>query len=182
MGLFLNVMIVPGKRQWAVAWALKQLSAGNREWRLLPKQCRYLSRKQGVMVLLNEEYSGFDGVARRCSEQLKCPVLLSYIYDGEFWGYFMFDWGREVDRFSAMPDYLEELTPQEMQRFAGRSDVIARYFGVAPERISGYLRFWPEELFEGAVESCAYEDDEFGIGTDWQMADFLKAIGWPYEW
>ena len=40
---------------------------------------------------------------------------------------------------------------------------------------------WTEDILE-AEEKRAYEDDEFCIGEDWQMADFMKAIGYSYDW
>ena len=182
MGLFLNVVIVQGGTKETVESVFKQLSASNPEWELVPEACRFSPREQGVMVLLNENCIGFDSLGKSCSEALKCPVMLSYIYDGDYWGYYLFVKGREVDCYSAIPDYFEELPEQELQKFAGKSDVIAEYFHVARERVSKYLQRWTAELLEQAEESFAYDGDEYSIGTDWQMADFLAAIGWPYEW
>ena len=47
--------------------------------------------------------------------------------------------------------------------------------------IDNYLRFWTEEVFEEEGKK-AYADDEFDIGEDWQMADFMRKLGYPYEW
>jgi len=182
MGLFLSVMIVKGSSKETVESALKQLAARNPDWELIPEDCCYSAREQGVMVLLNEACIGFDNLAQCCSKDLKCPVMLSYIYDGDYWGYYLFDHGREVDCYAAIPDYFEALSEQDLQRFAGSSEMIAVYFHVAPERISKYLQRWTPEMLESMEECYAYEGDEYSIGTDWQMADFLEAIGWHYEW
>ncbi len=182
MGLFLSVMIVKGGSKETVESALKQLAARNPDWELMPEACCYSPREQGVMVLLNEACIGFNSLGQACSEALKCPVMLSYIYDGDYWGYYLFDHGREADCYAAIPDYFEELSEQELLKCAGNSNVIAAYFDVAPERISKYLQRWTAEMLESMEESYAYDGDEFSIGTDWQMADFLGAIGWPYEW
>ena len=37
-----------------------------------------------------------------------------------------------------------------------------------------------DDIFEESTSAC--EEDEFEYGDSWQMANFMKAIGYPYEW
>lgn len=47
--------------------------------------------------------------------------------------------------------------------------------------IKRYLVFWTEEMLNN-YEKKAYEDDEFGQCDSWQMADFMRKLGYPFEY
>lgn len=49
-------------------------------------------------------------------------------------------------------------------------------------RIQNYLIEWKADIFAAAELPKAYEQDTYHIGEDWQMADFMEAIGYPYNW
>ena len=42
-----------------------------------------------------------------------------------------------------------------------------------------YIRFWTEDMME-QYEQPAYPGDEFGQCDCWQMADFMRKLGFPY--
>ena len=148
---------------------------------LEPAQCRYAVHGTGVSVLLNDDCVGFEGLAETVSVQLGKPVMLLYIYDGDFWGYFLCENGSVLDAFNPMPDYFEEVPEEQKESMRVNAALIADRFHVDPAAIEKYLVFWTEEDLEEWDEKV-YEDDEFGRGEDWQMADFMRRLGYPYEW
>ena len=181
MGAFINVLVVQNRSGEAVRNALEALG-DNPAWNLIPGQCRYQERGGGVSVLLSDMCSGYDAMTQELSKELACPVMLCYIYDGDFWGYFFFDSGEHLDAFMPMPYYFEEMPEEEQQRVKGNSRLIAERFNVKEEDVAQYLRLWTEQDLNGNEPGYAYPDDEFSIGEDWQMADFMRAIGHPYDW
>ena len=102
MGAFINVLVVQNRSGEAVRNALEALG-DNPAWNLIPGQCRYQERGGGVSVLLSDMCSGYDAMTQELSKELACPVMLCYIYDGDFWGYFFFDSGEHLDAFMPMP-------------------------------------------------------------------------------
>lgn len=58
----------------------------------------------------------------------------------------------------------------------GNAEIIAKYFDVEAASIEKYLVHWSEDM----MDKKAYEDDEFGY-EDWQMVDFMRKLGYPYE-
>lgn len=180
MGLFLQTAIIPDCEVWEVQEAVKNVE----EWldTLDSAQCSYRKSERGSTVLFNEDCCGYEELAMELSENLSSPVLLLYIYDEDFWGYYFYEKGVELDRFSPMPDYFEDCTPQERQRCAGNSALLARYFSVEQESIKRYLTQWTSDMviqYE-EDEERAYPDDEFGQCDCWQMADFMRKLGFPY--
>lgn len=180
MGLFLQTAILPGCEVSQVREAVENVA----DWMdtLDPTQCSYRQLESGSIVLFNEDCCGYEELAIGLSEKLPFPVLLLYIYDGDFWGYYLYEKGKELDQFSPMPDYFEDCSPQEMQRCAGDSALLARYFSVEQGSIERYLRQWTPDMAAqyGEDEEKAYPDDEFGQCDCWQMADFMKKLGFPY--
>lgn len=177
MGLFLQTAIIPNCKAQEVREAVE--NAAEYVELLDPAQCGYRESEQGVTVLFNEGGCGYEELAKGLSEELPSPVLLLYIYDEDFWGYYFYEGGAELDRFSPMPDYFEEYSPKERQRCAGNSALLARYFQVEQGDIERYLRFWPQDMME-QYEQPAYPGDEFGQCDCWQMADFMAKLGFPY--
>lgn len=177
MGLFLQTAIIPNCKAQEVREAVE--NAAEYVELLDPAQCGYRESEQGVTVLFNEGCCGYEELAKGLSEELPSPVLLLYIYDEDFWGYYFYEGGAELDRFSPMPDYFEEYSPKERQKCAGNSTLLARYFQVEQGDIERYLRFWPQDMME-QYEQPAYPGDEFGQCDCWQMADFMAKLGFPY--
>ena len=181
MGLFLSTLIVKDQPAEPIRDFLEHTEDAA-EWDLDPSECDYQAAPGGTSVLLSEMCSGYDDLTQKLSSHLHAPVMMCYIYDDDFWGYFFFDDGKEVDRFSPIPDYFEELSKSEMHCWAGNAKLLSKYFGVAPDQIQNYLTHWTEDLFDAEEEVSAYPQDEYGIGDPWQMSDFMAALGFPYQW
>lgn len=196
MGLFLQTAIIPDCSERAVRDAVAAVAehyshpledqSFNEEDAyhiidLIPKDCKYQSAKDGVSILFNEDCNGYEDLAGAISEELGKAVLLLYIYDGDFWGYYFYDKGLEIDRFVPMPDYFDETTPDDMAQMKGNAGIIAKYFHVDKASIEKYIVFWTNAMRRSYSEK-AYADDEFGQCEDWQMVDFMRKLGYPYEW
>lgn len=195
MGLFLQTAIIPEcsetEARKAVAAVAEKYS---REFEspdpdpqseyiiieLIPDECQYQMAQNGIRILFNEACIGHESLASALSRELGKAVMLLYIYDGDYWGYYLYDKGSEIDRFVPMPDYFEEVPEEEKERMKGNADLIAEYFHVDRASIEKYLVFWSEEMMDD-YSAKAYEDDEFGQCEDWQMADFMRKLGYPYE-
>lgn len=173
MGVFLQAVIIKGRGVMPTKKYLRML-AEDGAFGLVPQDCVLRARPGGTAVLCNDGCSGYEDLAKALSEQTGGPVLLSYLYDEDFWGYFLYDGGKERDRFSPVPDYFGDVNKAEEARCAGNAAALSQCFGVPEERLSGYLCRWPEEGLEGT----AYPGDQFGYGP-WQMADFAAALGFP---
>ena len=148
---------------------------------LMPDDCKYQSAQNGISILFNEDCMGYESLAGALSEELGKAVLLLYIYDGDYWGYFLYDKGLEIDQFVPMPDYFNAVSKDEKQQVKGNADIIAKYFHVDKASIEKYIVFWTDKMMND-YSTKAYEDDEFGQCVDWQMADFMRKLGYPYEW
>lgn len=118
-----------------------------------------------------------EETARRISLERKCPVLSAYIYDGDFWGFTLYIKGKIRNAFATLPEYFEEGEDQ-VRQYTADVLLLALSFDVAPDRIEKYLRHWTDDLLDEAY--LAYKDDRYPYGDDWQMVDFLKALGFSY--
>lgn len=182
MGLFLSTLIVQNSNENDVRSFLEKAEKNYPEWKLIADECRLQECTGGIKVLLNEMCAGYEDIPLEISRELTTSAMLCYIYDGDYWGYFFYDKGKEADSFNPIPDYFEEISDEEKQRLSGNSKVIAQYFNVDESRIKKYLVLWNDDIFDTDEMPKAYDDDEFGTGEDWQMADFMKAIGYSYCW
>lgn len=185
MGLFLEMVIIQHCKERTVKTAFKKFEKTENSYALSASECRYKKYDKGMLVLLNENCNGYDKLTDALSEELNKPVMLLYIYDEDFWGYYFYENGKEVDCFSPMPDYFgEAVSEEEVNRFAGKKAVIAEYFGINEREIEGYLVTRTEELEEEIYDSNikAYADDEYGICECWQVTDFMRKVGYPYAW
>lgn len=180
MGLFLQTAIIPNCKEDAAKAAVRKVEQ-NTEFELIAADCQYKDYGNGVNILFNGSCFGYEGLAKALSKELEQPVLLLYIYDEDYWGYYLYEAGNERDCFNPMPDYFEEVSEQERKRVAGNGAILAKYFCVEEDAIKNYLTLWTEERMEHYGEK-AYPDDEFGQCDCWQMADFMKRIGFSYGW
>lgn len=178
MGLFLQTAIIQNCKKDEVEKVVRELADVSR-FGLVPEECDYVVFDKGVSILFNDHCIGYEKLAEAISKEVKRPVMLLYIYDEDFWGYFLYDNGEEIDWFSPMPDCLEEISEDEYKKFSGNSRIISKYFGVDEDIIKKYLVYWTEELMDD-YDAKAYEDDEFEQCNCWQMVDFMKKIGYPY--
>lgn len=182
MGLFLSILLIPGQTEQTVAPVLKRLGVAHPDWDLNLNECAYQAAERGLTVQLNDHCAGYEEIPQTLSQALDTTALLCYIYDDDFWGYFLYQNGQELDVFQAMPDYFEEPSPQKRARLAGNSAVLSQAFGVDASRVEQYLQTWTEEIVESEEEQRAYPEDEACIGDCWQMTDFMAALGYPYTW
>lgn len=179
MGLFLETAIVNCNDMNKVRQSLDEIAKEKSKLDLNPEECKYSQSKNAVQVLLNEDCVGYEELAKDLSEKISSHVMLLYIYDEDFWGYFLYDKGREMDRFSPDPEYFGE--DEDSEKYSGNAEIVSKYFGVPRESIEKYIVRWQDEYYEEG-DIMAYEDDEFPYADCWQMADFMKKIGFPYGW
>ena len=172
MGLFLYVFAFPGGKEETCRAALER-KIENADHNIRPKDCQWHMFPKGPAVQLNDGAVGLD-YAEPLSRVLSRPVLLAYIYDGDFWGCELWHKGRELDQFASVHDYFDKGQPPDRP---GDAELMARLFGVEPERIRRYLTPWRSD----AVDEYAYEGDASAMGDCWQMADFLGALGFDYD-
>jgi len=193
MGLFLQAMIMPDCKEaearaaveavaqkYACSFDALESGAFAEEGmiisELVPDECRYAESDDGVCILFNDGCIGYDALAKAVSGEAGKVCLLLYIYDGDYWGYELYDKGEILDRFNPMPDYFEEVSDEKILKSKGDAQIIARYFHVEKASVERYLVRWSEEM----LDEKAYADDEFGY-EDWQMADFMRKLGYPYD-
>lgn len=186
MGVFLQTAIIPdckeAEAREAVERVAQKLSCEKYEITdLIPEECQFKVQGKGISILFNEDCVGYEFLAEAISKEAGKAVLLLYIYDDDFWGYFLYENGSQIDQFNPMPDCLEEVSEEERQEMKGNAKAISEYFHVEEALIEKYLVYWTEEMLEGE-ETKAYEEDEFVQCDCWQLADFMRKLGYPYEW
>lgn len=180
MGLFLETAIANCSDLTLLKQKLAEVSNERPKLELKPEECRFAERgEKGIHFLLNENSMCYEKFAEALSEKISSYVMLLYIYDEDFWGYFLYDKGKEIDRFSPEPEYFGE--EENSGKYKGSAVEIAKYFGINKETIEKYLINWTDELYdEGNIK--AYENDEYCYTDCWQMVDFMDKLGFPYEW
>ena len=178
MGVFLQTALFPGCEE-SDARAAVEKAAQNPAFQINLKACRYARSYEGVQVLIEGDCLGFDTLAKALSDFSENPVMLLYVYDGDYWGYDFYA-GREEDHFSARPGALGPISPAEKQRLSGNPKALAGWFPTWDmERIGRYLVHW-SDLDEAALEETACSGDQFPYGDCWQMADFMDRLGFPW--
>ncbi len=179
MGLFLETAIVNCNDLNKVKQSLEEISKVKPKFELNPEECKYSQSKNVIQLLLNEDCVGYEELAKDLSEKISSHVMLLYIYDEDFWGYFLYDNGKEMDRFSPDPEYFGE--EEDSEKYSGDAEVVSKYFGVSKESIEKYIVGWTDEYYEEG-DVMAYGDDEFAYTDCWQMVDFMNKLGFPYRW
>lgn len=180
MGLFLETAIVNCNDLSFLKQSLSEISREKPDFELKPEECRYSeSAGKGIQILLNEDCVGYEKLTRAISEKISSYVMLLYIYDEDFWGYFLYDKGAEIDRFSPEPEYFGE--DEDSDKYKGNAEIIAKYFGIEKKNIENYLVKWIDEYYDDG-DILAYEDDEYAYTDCWQMVDFMSKLGYSYEW
>lgn len=191
MGMFLQNVIMLDCDESTAKAALKKAEqiSDSSMLELVPEECKFQKFPKGVSILLNDRCCGYDPLAQLLSETTMKPVMLLYIYDDDFWGYCFYDKGEPIDLFTPLPDYFEEASDEGeheplkegQEEIFGKSDVIASYFQIDEEDIKNYLISWTDKIMDD-FEAKAYPDDECGQCDCWQMIDFMRRLGFPYEW
>ena len=178
MGVFMQAALIPKADISAVRTDITALQQENPDWNLTAAQCICSTVKEGVMVLFNDGFCGYESAAAQLSLKTALPLLLVYIYDGDFWGYYFYQNGNKLDEFCTMPDYFVEDEEETDAEKMGDASVLAAHFGVAAADIQNYLVAWTDEMLDGEIE--AYAEDEAVYGDCWQAADFMRRLGYPY--
>lgn len=173
MGVFLHVLLFPGGEQAACEAAVRQ-AAASPERNLQPDQCRWRKFPRGSAALLNDSCSGYEDLADGLSRILPGPSMVLYIYDDDYWGYFLYQNGAELDQFASLPDYFGAGSPPNRP---GNAGVLAGIFGVPEDVVHPYVLPWTDEK----MGLCAREGDQAVIGDSWQLADFMDALGFPFD-
>lgn len=179
MGAFLQYAIFPGCDE-VTAWAAVKEASEAGFHIDLPK-CRYVKSHEGTQVLMEGDELGFAPLARALSDAALNPVMLLYIYDGDFWGYDFYG-GQEEAHFSTMPDYFGPVTQEEKGRLSGSPKALAGWFPIQNiHAVKCYLVHWSdlsEEELGG--EQFAQMGDQFPFGDCWQVTDFAARLGFPW--
>jgi len=173
MGLFLQTILFPGGEESDCRAAVQQASR-DPELIIQPDACHWHFYERGSAVLMNDDCCGYENLAEQLSGSLSCPVMVLFTYDGDYWGYFLWRGGAELDQFHSLPGYF---SPEKPSRRRGNAALIARLFNVEEEAIENYLLPWEEDK----MGSFSYDGDTFAIGDCWQMADFMTALGFDYD-
>lgn len=173
MGVFLHTVLFPGGDELKCRVAL-QRAADDRELSVRLGGCRWHLYGKGPAVLMNDGCCGYEALAEKLSAGLSGPVMVLYIYDDDYWGYFLWQNRAELDRFASLPGYFEPGSPPDRP---GNAALVAQLFGVEEGAAAPYLLPWDEER----MGSYAREGDQAVIGDSWQMADFMGALGFDYD-
>ncbi len=172
MGLFLHALLFPGSAEKQCQQAVWRCAA-DRQTGLQPNECSWHTFAKGPAVLLNDGCLGHS-VLEAISPLLACPALLLYIYDDDFWGYELAQAGKRLDEFASLSDYFE---PGQPPAKPGNALALAACFKVEAAVLEPYLQPW----VEARMGEFACPGDDFVIGDCWQLADFMRALGFEYD-
>ena len=178
MGVFLQTALFPGYDE-SVARDAVEAAAKNPVFQIDLKTCRYAQNYEGTQVLMEGDCLGFATLAKTLADLSENPVMLLYIYDGDFWGYDFYG-GKEEDHFRTRPDCFGPVSPREKQRLSGNPTALSGWLPTwDTEMMRRYLVHW-SDLDEEAMEETACPDDQFTYGDCWQMTDFMAQMGFPW--
>ncbi len=177
MGLFLQTALFPGCAE-SIARDAVETAAGSPAFHIELAACKYAQNYEGTQVLIDGSL-GFAPLAKALSDAAENPVMLLYIYDGDYWGYDFYG-GDEEDHFNTLPDYFGPISPEEKQRLTGNPAALSGWLPTwDTEMMRRYLVHW-SDLDEDAMEETACPDDRFPYGDCWQMTDFMAQLGFPW--
>ncbi len=126
----------------------------------------------------------------RLSRNINAPAIWMRI-PHDFWEYRLYIGGKEVDRFSQVPERSEPYA-EDLEHWKGKPAILASAFGVTESAISKYLVTWPREAWDKPADygadtkrfswgRKAHADDEFPVSDYWVMCDFARRIGLAYD-
>jgi hypothetical protein len=136
-------------------------------------------RRGGWCVL--EWDAGWEWTLRReaqlhVSRRLGVPGLLVFVYDGDYWGYELFDRGEVKDRF--VQSALDPPIAFRGESCDGDAAVLARTLGLNEADVAPYIvrwHGWPERARR--ANERARPSDEFTRWDECAVLDFLRTIG-----
>ncbi|MEY8327820.1 hypothetical protein AALB81_00570 [Lachnospiraceae bacterium 48-33] len=182
MGLFLHMAITKLNDLSKVREMISEAANANKDnmekLQVKEENCQYTEYDSGIRIAFNDDIPSPEFLAA-FSLKTDSPLLFLYIYDGDFWGYTLYDKGEEIDDFSTMPDYFIK-SDNKTENSADHAARIAECFRVSEDAIKNYLIAWTDEMMDN--EECrAYSNDISSYGDCWQMTDFMDKLGFPYE-
>ena len=178
MGVFLQNALFPGCNE-ACARAAVEAAAKNPAFRIDLENCKYAHNYEGTQVLMEGDALGFAPLARALSDASENPVMLLYIYDGDYWGYDFYG-GNEEDHFCTLPDYFGPVSQEEKQRLSGNPAALAGWFPTWDTgKLQCYLIHWSNRTDELGETACP--NDRFPYGDCWQMTDFAAQLCFPWS-
>ncbi|MBC8108977.1 MAG: hypothetical protein H7Z14_20495 [Anaerolineae bacterium] len=185
MGLFLSVIAVHHAPRKEFLAALNDYATKNRiqfdtEVPIAEEDMLrvLVTDDQRVAATLPGGFAEHDDLACFLSQRLATASFAFHIHDGDLWMYTLYDNGDEVDHFNPIPAYWGELTPEQKRDWSGDpTKVAAHWEGVDASSVAPYLVEWD---LESLGKSKAFHDDEFAIGHDWQLVDFMRRLGLKY--
>lgn len=178
MGLSLHCALFPGVRADAARKAV-ETAAENPAFFLRPEECRYAESEAGTQVLVEGDAES-EPLARALFRAARAPVMLLYLYDGDYWGYDFYA-GEEQDHFRSCPGYFAA-GEEERRRLAGSAATLARWFPVGDScALQPYLLCWPEQDGDWPEKAgTACPGDRYGYGDCRQATDFAARLGFPW--
>lgn len=180
MGVFLQITLFPGCTKSA-ARAAVETAAKNPGFCIDLGKCKFAQNHEGTQVLMEGDSLGFAPLAKALSTISQNPVMLLYIYDGDYWGYDFYSRGAE-DHFNTIPDYFGPISQKEKQRMAGNPATLSGWFPFWDiSVIKRYYVHWSDQNEEELEEAgFAYPGDQYPYGDCWQMIDFAARLGFPW--
>lgn len=183
MGLFLSMSGIIGKSSEEVEFQLKkfaEINSGSFNLALgsEPNEdlCVIKENNKNTVIVYPGDFMKWDEVSQFISERLDCPTFSFHIHDGDFWIYFFYSNGNQIDQFNPIPDYWDgNISAEEINDFKGNASLIAEKLNIDSQLIEKYLVRWDLE----AENYKAYPDDEFE-NEDWQVVDFMRKMGLEY--
>ena len=178
MGLFLQTAIIKNTHITQFEKCMRELLTEYPAIYQDSNHFKFLNYEDAVGVLLSQDVIEYDSLVQMLSIRLHAKVLFLYIYDSDYWGYYLYDDGLELDRFSPIRNYFSD-EESEIEKYKGNAAIIAENFGMDVKNIERYLYPWTDSILD---QKKAYPEDEFEYGDCWQMADFMKSLGYPYAY
>jgi hypothetical protein len=132
-----------------------------------------LHERRGRWCLLQWD-GGWEWQERRAaqlhvSKQLGVPGLMVFVYDGDYWGYELFDRGEAKDHF--VQTSMDPVITFREADCSGDAAVLAATLGLDEAVVAPYLARW-----HGWHER-ARPSDEFTRWDECAVLDFLRTIG-----
>ena len=186
MGMFLSLSAVWGKTKDEVVYCLNNYAI-TKGGGLEPAEmdghhqhyCIIEETHGHTTIVYPTGYFLWDETSAYLSKALGTPVFFFHIHDSDLWMYELFVNGEIVDQFNPIPHYWDDhMSEEERQSWKGDVNMIAEHIpGVEITAIANYLVCWNVELRNPPK---AYIDDEFVIGDEWQLTDFMRKLGFAY--
>lgn len=188
MGLFLAMSGVIGKDTKEVTKVLEEYTK-IKKGSMLEVQpqneafdlCVIGGEGKNTTVVYPDDFFDWDEASQHISRELNTSVFSLHIHDSDLWMYIFYNCGEAVDQFNPIPDYWQEISSEEIEKWKGNPGVICNLVkDVAIDDIRNYYKFW--DMLEDEEEK-AYEEDEFYFGDDWQIIDFMNKfnLSYPFE-